>query len=189
MEEVVVDSILKSIIPVSEIEYLPEKQGIYAYFLGSTKDLEEFGKDGDPIYVGLAEKSLHGRDTMSHLVSGKTGWSSLRRSLGAILKVKLNLIAVKRDKNSIKLRPDKYKFTEEGELRLTEWMIVNLKFGFWVNDNPFGKKELRILEEKVILKLMPKLDLDRSTREKNLLANLLDYYRAICREEVKSKIK
>ena len=189
MEEEVVDSIIKSIKPVSKIEHLPEKQGIYAYFLDSTEDLKEFGNVGDPIYVGLAEKSLHGRDTMSHLVSGKTGWSSFRRSIGAILKEKLSLIAIKRDKNGSKLRPDKYKFTEEGESRLTEWMLASLKFGYWVNDSPFGKQELRMLEEKVILKLMPKLDLDRRTRNNNPFASLLDNYREICREEVKTKFK
>ena len=189
MEEQVVNSILKSIISVSDIEILPQSQGIYAYFLDTSEDLREFGKVGDPIYVGLAEKSLHGRDTLSHLTSGKTGWSSFRRSLGAILKDKLGLNAIKRDKNGSKLRPDKYKFTEEGELRLTDWMMTNLKFGYWENESQFEKEKLRKLEEQVILKLLPKLDLDRRTRHKNPLANVLDNYRAVCREEVKSKFK
>lgn len=189
MEGEVVNSIVKSIKSLSKIENLPEKQGIYAYFLDSKEELREFGNFGDAIYVGLAEKSLHGRDTMSHLASGKTGWSSLRRSLGAILKEKLNLIAIKRDKNGSKLRPDKYKLTDDGESRLTEWMIANLKFGYWENNRPLSKEKLRNLEEKVILKLKPKLDLDRRTRHKNPLASNLDNYRAICRNEVKTKFK
>ena len=189
MEEQVVNSILKSIISVSDIVNLPPKQGIYAYFLDTSEDLKEFGNVGDVIYVGLAEKSLHGRDTMSHLASGQTGWSSFRRSLGAVLKDKLGLKAIKRDKNGSKLRPDKYKFTEEGELKLTEWMEANLKFGYWKNESQLEKEKLRELEEKVILKLLPKLDLDRRTRHMNPLANVLNNYRAVCREEVKSKFK
>nr|WP_299338213.1 hypothetical protein [Allomuricauda sp.] len=189
MEEEVINSILHSTIPVSEIEHLPTKQGIYAYFLNSTKDLGMFGKNGEVIYVGLAEKSLHGRDTLSHLASGKTGWSSFRRSIGAILKKELELIAIRRDLNGSKLRADKYKFTREGETKLTEWMFDNLKFGYWVSEIPLPKTELRNLEEKVILKMKPKLDLDRRTRSKNLLATHIDALRAVCRDEVKRKFK
>ncbi|MFD0798471.1 GIY-YIG nuclease family protein [Maribacter chungangensis] len=189
MEQEVVNAILNSKLPMSKIQNLPDNQGIYAYFLDTNKDLNEFGDIGDVIYVGLAVKSLQGRDTMTHLSSGKTGWSSFRRSLGAILKERLNLIAIKRDKNGTKPRPDKYKFTEDGELKLTQWMMTNLKFGYWENQRPFDKENLRSLEEKVILRLRPKLDLDRRTRNKNPNANLLDNYRAVCREEVKSKFK
>ena len=184
-----IDSIIYSKTSVSAVEHIPHKQGIYAYFLNSRKDLGMFGKRGEVIYVGLAEKSLYGRDILIHLTSGKTGWSSLRRSLGAILKEELGLIAVKRDLNGSKLRADKYKFTEEGEDNLTQWMYTNLKFGYWVSDSILPKIELRSLEEKVILAMKPRLDLDIRTRSKNLLIFQLNALRGICREEVKRKFK
>ena len=183
-----ISSILASIMPVSEIRNFPAEQGIYAYFSDPTVDLKEFGKDGGALYVGLAEKSLHERYTLCHLAAGKTGSSSFRRSLGAILKGKLNLTAIKRDKNSLKLRADKYKFTDEGESRLTAWMMDNLKIGFWENNSPLSKKDLRVLEEKVILELKPKLDLDKRTRINNQFAGLLDGYRKICRQEVRENL-
>ena len=189
MDEEVINSILDSTILVSEINYLPAKQGIYAYFLNSINDLGKFGKCGEVLYVGLAQKSLYGRDTLSHLASGKTGWSSFRRSLGAILKEELVLTAVRRDLSGSKLRADKYKFTEEGEAKLTEWMMDNLKMGYWVSEIPLPTTELRILEERVILQLKPKLDLDRRTRMNNPLASHLDVLRGVCREEVKRKFK
>ena len=189
MEEKVIYAILSSKALVSEVGYLPAKQGIYAYFLNSQKDLGKFGKNGDVIYVGLAEKNLNCRDIKNHLTSGRTGSSSFRRSLGAILKVELGLTAVKRDLNGSKPRADKYKFIDEGEERLTQWMNKNLKFGYWVNEPSLPKFELRSLEAKVILAMNPKLDLDRRTRSQNPLASQLDALRAICREEVKIKFK
>ena len=164
---------------------IPDRQGIYSFIVDSD-ELGKFGRPGQIIYIGLAEKSLKDRDTENHLKSGQTGWSSLRRSLGAILKERLKLKAIKRDKDGNKLRADKYKFDKEGEERLTAWMINNLIIGYWTVDNPMPLDKLRDLEEKVILKLKPTLDLDRRTKRHNLLSVDLDELRKICRDEVKS---
>lgn len=175
--------------PVRAINSLPDEQGIYAFYAHNTIDLGKFGKSGQLIYVGLSEKSLNSRDTKSHLQSGQTGWSTLRRSLGAILKAKLNLMAQERDINPKKLRADKYKFDEEGELRLTEWMFKNLKLGYWSTSTSLTKSQLRKEEENVIIKLKPTLDLDKRTKHLNPLAIELDNLRAICRQEVKAKFE
>jgi len=97
---------------------MPDRQGIYSFIVDSD-ELEKFGRPRQIIYIGLAEKSLKDRDTENHLKSGQTGWSSLRRSLGAILKERLKLKAITRDKEGNMVRADKYKFDKEGEERLT----------------------------------------------------------------------
>lgn len=185
MTDDIVNSIFKTTKHLNEIVILPAKQGIYGFFVDKSLDLGKFGSPGQIIYVGLSEKNLNSRDTGTHLATGQTGWSTLRRSIGAILKLHLNLTAQKRDKNSTKLRADKYKFSEEGESLLTEWMSKNLKMGYWATDNPVTLVKLRKEEENVILKLKPTLDLDKRTRQFNPLWRELDHLRKICREEVK----
>lgn len=41
--------------------------------------------DGRPLYVGKAERSLSGRGLGTHFATGRTGPSTLRRSLAALL--------------------------------------------------------------------------------------------------------
>lgn len=189
MKKEVIKSIRDSATHLKELKSLPNEQGIYTFFVDSTKDLGKFGQAKQAIYVGISEKNLNGRDTETHLKSGQTGWSSLRRSLGAILKSKLNLTAQKRDNNPKKLRADKYRFDELGEERLTKWMTENLILGYWSTNNPLTKSKLRDLEEQVILELKPTLDLDKRTKNYNPLSDKLDAFRIICREEVKSNEK
>src|SRR5690606_38136879 len=108
-----------------------------------TTDLGIFGRTGQLIYVGIAKKSLRSRDIETHFKPGQTGFSSLRRSLGAILKTELKLSAQKRDLYPKKLRADKYKFDEQGEAKLTTWMFENLKMGYWSSPNPLTITRLR----------------------------------------------
>jgi hypothetical protein len=185
MTEDIIASIVKTSTKLKEGIVLPNQQGIYAFYVVDSIDLGKFGFPGQIIYAGLSEKSLNSRDTKTHLETGKTGWSSLRRSLGAILKSKLNLSAQKRDKNPSELRADKYKFDEEGEKRLTGWMMKNLKMGYWTFERPLTKEKLRNEEEKVLIKLRPTLDLDQRTKKFNPLADELLDLRKICREDVK----
>lgn len=159
--------------------------GIYAFYVDKTTDLGIFGRTGQLIYVGIAKKSLRSRDIETHFKTGQTGFSSFRRSLGAILKTRLKLSAQKRDLNPKKLRADKYKFDEQGEAELTTWMFENLKMGYWSSPNRLTNTQLREKEEKVIIKLKPTLDLDKRTKRLNPLAIKLDSLREICRHEVK----
>jgi hypothetical protein len=187
MTEEIIKSIYNTTTQLKNNSTLPKKQGIYTYFIENSNDLGVFGGHNRVIYVGLSEKNLNGRDTNTHLKSDITGWSTLRRSLGAILKNKLDLEAENRDICPKKLRADKYKFASNGEIRLTEWMLQNLKLGFWATDEPFTKRELRTLEKNVILSLKPTLDLDKRTKMFNPFSFELDKLREICRMEVKNK--
>ncbi len=186
MTDDIIKSINKTTQSLNDLGNLPNEQGIYAFYIDNTTDLGKFGKPGQLIYVGLSEKNLNSRDTETHLKSGQTGWSTLRRSIGAILKTKLKLTAQKRDINPKKLRADKYKFDEKGEIKLTEWMMSNLKMGYWSTSKPLTKDKLRNEEEKAIIMLKPTLDLDRRTKKFNPLAIELDDLREICRQEVKN---
>ena len=186
MTDEIIKSISKTTKLVKDLNNLPDEQGIYAFYVDKTTDLGKFGKPEQIIYVGLSEKNLNSRDTETHLKSGQTGWSTLRRSIGAILKTKLKLTAQKRDINPKKLRADKYKFDEKGEIKLTEWMIKNLKMGYWSTSKPLSKDKLWDEEERVIIMLKPTLDLDRRTKKFNPLAIELDELREICRQEVKN---
>lgn len=96
--------------------------------------------------------------------------------------------AEKRDICPTKLRADKYKFDDNGEIRLTEWMLHNLKLGYWATDNPFIIEELRAVEKNVILSLNPTLDLDKRSKIFNPFACELDKIRELCRMEVKKII-
>jgi len=102
MTEQIVKSISRTIKPVKVMGDLPDDQGVYEIYVNKTTDLGKFGKPGQLIYVGIAEKSLANRDIETHFKTGKTGWSSLRRSIGAILKTQLELTAQKREINTKK---------------------------------------------------------------------------------------
>uniref|UniRef100_F4C5T4 GIY-YIG catalytic domain-containing protein n=1 Tax=Sphingobacterium sp. (strain 21) TaxID=743722 RepID=F4C5T4_SPHS2 len=185
MVDDIIEAITKTIKPIKDFENLPTEMGIYAFYVDETTDLGIFGRTGQLIYVGIAKKSLRSRDIETHFKPGQTGFSSLRRSLGAILKTELKLSAQKRDLYPKKLRADKYKFDEQGEAKLTTWMFENLKMGYWSSPNPLTNTRLREEEKKVIIRLKPTLDLDKRTKNLNPLAIQLDSLREICRQEVK----
>ncbi|MGJ1526551.1 GIY-YIG nuclease family protein [Sphingobacterium spiritivorum] len=185
MTDDVIEAITKTLKPIKDFENLPTEMGIYAFYLEETTEMGIFGNKGQLIYVGIAKKSLNSRIFKTHLKTGQTGFSSLRRSLGAVLKTKLHLLAQKRDLNPKKLRADKYKFDEKGETELTAWIFENLKMGYWSPTNPLTVTRLREEEEKVIIRLKPTLDLDERTKYLNPLAVKLDGLRDICRQEVK----
>src|SRR6185312_11976335 len=90
----------------------PDKSGIYAFYLSNSSNLLDFGNGGQLIYVGIAKDSLHDRDFNQHFKTGKTGSSTLRRSIGAILKTQLNLTAVPRGAENDTKRFDNYKFKD-----------------------------------------------------------------------------
>lgn len=183
MIEAIIDSIQKTRKPVSEIEDLPCELGIYTFFIGDTTDLGKFGKKGQVIYVGKAEERLSARELEQHLAEGETGWSTFRRSLGAILKTKLNLQAVRRDPYPKPLKPANYKFTDGGESSLSKWMLSHLEFGYWSAKKI--DRDLESLEMEVMNALKPKLNI-KHAKAFNPFVNELKALRKICSDEVKN---
>src|SRR5271157_4746566 len=88
---------------------LPNKPGVYALFLKSPSALPgiEVSSADSPLYIGMTRSSLNLRDHFGHQHSG---FSTLRRSLGAILKQQLKLRAIPRAKGSSRSNVTNYRF-------------------------------------------------------------------------------
>lgn len=106
----------------------PEAPGVYAYFLQpGTKPLPlgtsilQPGPNG-LLYVGTSA-NLKARD---HLAHAHSGFSTLRRSLGALLREELHLVAAPRTCGPSAINRRNYRFTSKGEQLLTAWMRQHL---------------------------------------------------------------
>src|SRR5208337_2093567 len=94
--------------------------GVYAFFL--TDPALFSGIDVDPsglLYVGKTESSL---DVRNHFAHKHSGFSTLRRSVGAILKQEELLKVIPRASGSSPTNIRNYRFSPESEERLTAWM-------------------------------------------------------------------
>jgi hypothetical protein len=78
--------------PVEQVA-APAAPGVYAWFLDDPTAIASLANQGaDPIYVGISD-DLARRGDEDHFRTGGSGFSTLRRSLGALLKDKLELTA------------------------------------------------------------------------------------------------
>ena len=148
-----------SVAPYDLGRLIPRRAGIYAILANETARQSlgfEPNIDG-PIYVGKAERNLNSRDVKTHFASGKTGWSTVRRSLGALLRNELELTVALRN-NTLPPRPANYAFESEGDERLTNWMRANLSLSYWVKEDELN---LDALETIVIERLRPELNIDK----------------------------
>ncbi|WP_188837837.1 GIY-YIG nuclease family protein [Flexivirga endophytica] len=112
--------------------------------------------EAQPLYVGKAEKSLNGRDVRTHFATGKTGSSTVRRSLAALLVDQLELVAVPRNVT----RPSasaNHALDTAGDERLSRWMDGRLLQATWVKP---ATVVLGDVETAVLLRLQPPLNLD-----------------------------
>ena len=99
---------------------LPVAPGVYAWFLKKPEALAALGATPDqPVYVGMTADAGGNRN---HFDMGDSGWSSPRRSLGALLKGELELTAIPRSDGNC----TNYRFAGEGEAALTAWMRRSL---------------------------------------------------------------
>ena len=144
----------------SAAELAPRTAGLYAFY-GDEVAWEDLGLvpafDDQPLYVGKAEKSLNGRDVGTHFASGKTGSSTVRRSLSALLVDELSLLAVPRNL----ARPDgsaNFALEPIGDARLSEWMDSRLSLATWVKPDDVYLDEV---ETAVLRQLRPPLNLDK----------------------------
>jgi hypothetical protein len=176
---------LKSNLKSFSNSMFPTGAGIYAigfdgneFPLASAKHI----KKGDIIYVGKAETDLKTRDIKTHFKNGKSGSSTLRRSLGATLK-ELNLTPIPRScKEKSAKRFTNYKFTDDGEERLTEWMRQNLSLSYWEWQG--SVEDLRKMEPEIIKKLCLILNLQNNPYKKWI--SEIKGLRTVCRDLAKS---
>lgn len=146
-----------------DIEIFSNKPGIYAFFYeGEFQLISGIPFDhGKLIYIGKTESSQKSRDANTHFRSGKTGSSTVRRSLGAVLRSILGLRPVPRNNTDYeKGRYSHFKFDEESEIKLTEWMKEHVSISFYEYEG--SPEELDSLETDIIRKLAPTLNIDKN---------------------------
>jgi hypothetical protein len=125
---------------------VPSKPGVYAiYIRGKTLFPLQVPQNG-LIYFG-SSNNLSAREFDVHFNSGQTGFSTLRRSLGAILKNELHLTAIPRGKENSASNYTQYRFEQDGEERLTAWMKDNLEVGVRPVDEDFEAAEKILISE------------------------------------------
>lgn len=152
-----------------EIEFLKTKTfsqlpGIYAFFFIGDKFpiLGESVSRHQIIYIGKTESSQEKRDAKTHFSSGKTGSSTVRRSVGALLLNQKNLKPIPRNNSDAeKGRLSHYKFDEKSERIITEWMENNLALAFF--EYPKSKREIEDLETAIIQELVPILNISKNS--------------------------
>lgn len=142
------------------IRLVPKAPGLYAFY-GDDRAWAELRLSpafvGQPLYVGKAERSLNGRDVGTHFAVGKTGSSTVRRSLAALLVEELALVAVPRNL----AKPDgsaNFGLDAASEDALSRWMEQRLSLATW--SKPAGA-DLDEIETAVVRRLRPPLNLDK----------------------------
>ena len=155
-----------------EIEHSP---GLYVFFLNDVTKLHpDFEEPFEIVLYAGSSSDLADREFDTHFESGKSGFSTLRRSLGAILKEKLELTAYPRSPGSSKTNVRNYIFNDDGEERLTIWMITNLEVGV------FPVKDYKDIEKRLINELKPLLNL---THWENPHRDYIKKLRKVCADE------
>lgn len=149
---------------------VPASAGLYG-FHGDESVWLQLGlgspPDDRPLYVGKAEASLAARDVRTHFATGRTGSSTLRRSLAALLVAELDLVACPRNP----ARPghfSNYGLEPDGDERLSRWMAENLRLAVWVSPPDVV---LADVETEVLHLMVPPLNLSKvATQWKPMLS-------------------
>ncbi len=159
----IINALRLDLVPFSGIREFPQEPGVYAigftgYHFPFPGGLKAVNKN-DIIYIGKTEKGQRDRHAKTHFNNGKTGSSTLRRSLGAILLDDLELKPIPRSKSEIRMRD--YKFIEESEKQLTAWMVDNLSLSYFIINE--GKRIIRKAEIEIIKEISPVLNITHNS--------------------------
>lgn len=149
-----------------KIKYFSKFSGIYAiFFIGDDFPLlnDSISKH-QIIYIGKTESSQEKRDAKTHFTSGKTGGSTVRKSIGSLLCVQESLKPIPRnDTDYQKGRYSHFKFETDSEEKITNWMKNNLALSFY--ECPKNKEFIDKLETEIIKELIPILNIDYKNPE------------------------
>ena len=110
------------------IDSLDAQDGIYIVtYDGSALGFGLMNQEEEKIvYVGVSKFN-----SSRHFKSGTTGTSTLRRSLGALLSARLELLPIPRSNDPEDAdRFDNYAFESQSEDNLTDWMVNNFKVSY-----------------------------------------------------------
>lgn len=123
------------------------------FFLGSDISGLPFCTGGEePIYIGISD-DLSRRGPEAHFRAGQSGFSTLRRSIGALLADQLNLIPCPRGAGWASTNFRNYRFDHQGERRLSGWMEASLL----VAAHPLRDPER--IESRLVARARPPLNL------------------------------
>jgi len=161
----------------SAITSVQKKPGLYAIF-GDANTWQELGlgtpPDDRPLYAGKSEKSLVERPLGQHFgyrvgtrsrTTSITGWSTLRRSLAALLHDRLKLMACPRNIANPGYY-EKFGLAAEGDQALTKWMCQHLVLAVWEYT---GITPPHTVECQVKQRLLPPLNCDFHTPWRELV--------------------
>jgi hypothetical protein len=141
--------------PIDQLD-LPAAPGVYGWFLAPDARFGQISNPGgEAVYIGKSG-NLAQREFDTHFAPGKTGFSTLRRSIGAILKQELALKCRPRGTGTSKTNYTNYRFDDAGEKRLSNWMIKNL----WVGAYALDRDSLKTYEDGLIGLACPPLNLN-----------------------------
>lgn len=168
-----VNEISRNLRMIAQVEF-PDRPAVYGVFVNDPKCLPTPPSQANGfLYLG---KSMSPKDR-GHFNTGKTSSSTLRRTLGALLKQELGLHAYARGRALKPIDFTNYRFDEDGEEKLTEWMNANLKIGFSVVCD-----DVRKVEKRLIPYCEPPLNL---TDWQNPNSELIKTLRKICADEAR----
>lgn len=132
--------------PIGQVS-VPAKAGVYAVFVKHAGALPLQGVPSNGlIYAGMST-DLSAREYDAHFSDANTGWSTLRRSLGALLTEHLNLSAIPRGDGRSDKDCQHFRFSRDGERCLTEWMVLNLEIGYCVVQEGWKDAEDDVISE------------------------------------------
>lgn len=168
------DSLLSQAVPAEDLPAI-SGAGVYAICLTDLDGLApiDTGRNG-LLYVGMTKEGL---DARNHFHHEHSGFSTFRRSLGAILKSKLSLTAFPRSSGASDSNNRNYRFSDQGEKALSEWMNANLRIG-----QTALASDIAAQEKELITLLEPPLNL---TGWANPQRTLIKRLRAECAEEAR----
>lgn len=154
----------------------PAKPGVYAiYWAGDDLENSPF-QNGAIVYIG-SSSNLNAREFDHHFDSGNTGFSTLRRSFGALLKEPLQLKAIPRSAGS---KPTVYSFENDGDDRLTNWMRENLQIGVYQTEDYDSVEKALIEAHGSVLNL---------TGWDNPYRKMIKQLRKVCADEVRRQMQ
>lgn len=138
--------------PITDLE-VPSEPGVYAVFLVPDQGVPGIEQPlNGPLYIGISN-NLAQREFDTHFAAGQSGFSTLRRSLGALLSSRFELHARPRGTGASDSNYLCYRFDDEGEKRLSDWMEIALRVGV----QPIAKP--KAIEKELIALACPPLNL------------------------------
>lgn len=133
--EEILDGLKASAVTLDELRAPPEP-GVYGFFLIEGAGVPGIAQPGgQALYIGTSG-NLAQREFDTHFAAGQSGFSTLRRSLGALLIDQLDLKPRPRGTGASETNYRNYRFDDEGEERLSAWMEASLRVGVHAVSEP-----------------------------------------------------